>query len=250
MRSLSASKLKHLGLTVEKSSGNISHKFVVVDKETGLEKPVAVYDYTIGGKRFKFAADAGWSTNPGKCAWGLDVQAYSKIKDLPQNLKDTFISEMAQNLHNSDVCNTFISNVIKSGFKTRGIEKTVTWINPDILNALHQDNIKPQTPIIVLQDNRIGHIIGNVKIEKQKLSDGEMFDIYNIINNPDEVYIDYTSKNATGLIYIKNIENNKCIKVCTKLNKLNKQKPVNYIATASIVKRNSFKNIKMYKKIK
>ena len=250
VRSLSASKLKHLGLTVEKSSGNISHKFVVVDKETGLEKPVAVYDYTIGGKRFKFAADAGWSTNPGKCAWGLDVQAYSKIKDLPQNLKDTFISEMAQNLHNSDVCNTFISNVIKSGFKTRGIEKTVTWINPDILNALHQDNIKPQTPIIVLQDNRIGHIIGNVKIEKQKLSDGEMFDIYNIINNPDEVYIDYTSKNATGLIYIKNIENNKCIKVCTKLNKLNKQKPVNYIATASIVNRNSCKNIKMYKKIK
>ena len=77
-----------------------------------------------------------------------------------------------------------------------------------------------------------------------------MFDIYNIINNPDEVYIDYTSKNATGLIYIKNIENNKCIKVCTKLNKLNKQKPVNYIATASIVNRNSFKNIKMYKKIK
>ena len=60
------------------------------------------------------------------------------------------------------------------------------------MNALHQDNIKPQTPIIVLQDNRIGHIIGNVKIEKQKLSDGEMFDIYNIINNPDEVYIDYT----------------------------------------------------------
>lgn len=249
LRQLTAAQVKRLGLTVEDTEGKFSFKDVVVNQETGLTKPVLQYTFEKDGRMHKFSPDPGWSNNPGKCAWGIDVQAYSKIKDLPRELKDTFISKMAQNIHNKNSCNNFIANIIQSGFKAKGLEKTLTWINPDILNVLHKNNIRPQTPIVVLQDNRIGHIIGDVKAEKQKISNNDLFDMYDIINNPDEVYIDYTSRNSTGIIYVKDLKNGKCIKVCAKLNKINKHKPVNYISTASIVNKNSFNNIKMYKKI-
>ena len=156
---------------------------------------------------------------------------------------------MAQNTLSETVFKNFVKNNIKSGFMSKGLECTVTWIMPEMLKTLEKENINIKTPIVVLQDDRIGHIIGSAKVEKQKLSQDELLSLYEIINNPDERYYDYTRTNVTGLVYTRNIKNTeKCIKVCVKLNTYKSKIPVNYISTAGIVNKSSFNN-GLYKKI-
>ena len=118
-----------------------------------------------------------------------------------------------------------------------------------MLNKLAKENIKINTPVVVMQDSRIGHIIGEVKTEKQKIDDTQLLELYNIINNPDAVYLDYSKPDSKGLVYIRNLDKNKCLKVCVKLNKFKSKIPVNYISTAGIVDISSMNNPQIYKKI-
>lgn len=250
VRQLTAAEVERIGLVVEKSDKYLSYKDVVINDETGEMRKVAVFKTKdLAGKVLTMQTDAGWSSNVGKAAWDIDVLAFNTVKDMPEDIKNRFISEMAQNTLNEKVYKNFVSSVIKNGLKAKGIEKTVTWLQPVMLNKLNQEKIKINTPIVVIQDSRIGHIIGDVKTEKQKISEEQLKNLYKIINNPDAVYFDFSKPDTKGLIYIKNLDTNKCLKVCVKLNKFKSKVPVNYISTASIVDKNSMKNTKIYKKI-
>lgn len=250
VRQLTAAEVERMGLTVESSDKYLSYKDVVINDETGETKQVTVFKTKdLAGKVLTMQTDVGWSSNVGKAAWEIDVLAFNSIKELPQQAKDRFISEMALNTHTQKAYSNFVQNIIKNGLKAKGIEQTVTWVQPAMLNKLNKEKITVNTPVVVMQDNRVGHIIGNVKTEKQKITDEQLKDLYNIINNPDAVYLDYSKPNTKGIIYIRNLDSKKCIKVCVKLNKYKSKVPVNYISTAGIVDINSLKNKKIYKRI-
>lgn len=246
VKSLTENQLNQRGLKCESSKGKIRD---VTDIVGGEERGNKAFDFNIGGKSFTLKPDAGWGSNNAIKAWGLDVQAYKKIAKLPQEIQDRFISDMAQNVHNKKVLENFVNNYIKNDKKNEDTikEKTLTWITPTLLKRLKADDINLHTPIIVLTDDRIGHTLD------KKVDYDELIGIYDILNNPDGVYYDYTSKNGTGLAYTKNIDNKKCIKVCVKLNyKLKKGKKINvtnWISTVGKVLRVNMETGKDFKKI-
>lgn len=250
VRALTEQEAYRLGADIEKSDKELSYKDVVINEETGEKKQVAVFKTKdLAGKTLTMQADAGWSTNVGKAAWDIDVMAFNKVKDMPEDIKTRFISEMAQNTLSQKVYKNFAKNVIKSGLKSKGLETTLTWLQPAMLDKLSKEKIKINTPIVVMQDSRIGHIIGDVKTNKQKITEEQLYKLYDIVNNPDAVYYDYTRKGTTGLVYIKKLpQTKKCIKACVKLNKYKSKTPVNYVSTAGIVDIDSFKP-PLYKKI-
>lgn len=250
VRQLTAAEVQRLGAAVEKSGKNLSYKDEIINENTGETKQVALFKTTeLTGKPVVMKTDAGWSSNTGKAAWNIDVLAFNEVKDMPQNIKDKFISEMAQNTINERVYKNFVKNTIKNDLKSKGIETTLTWLKPVMLNKLAKEKVKINTPIVVMQDSRIGHIIGEVKTEKQKITEEQLLDLHEIINNPDAVYLDYSKSDSTGLVYIRLLDKYKCLKICVKLNKFKSKVPVNYISTAAIVDINSMNNPKIYKKI-
>lgn len=247
VRQLTQAEVDRMGLKVESSSDYLSMKDVVINEKTGETKQVAVFKTQIGGKEIFMQPDAGWSSNVGKAAWNIDVLAFNSVKDLPQNVKDRFISEMAENIHTKKAYQNFVKNILADGMKSKGLEQPLTWIAPDMLNILNKNKVSINTPVVVMQDDRIGHIIGS-KVAKQKISEEQLYNLYDIINNPDAVYFDYTKSNTTGLVYIRNIDDTKCLKVCVKLNKFKSKTPVNYISTAGIVDKTKL-NSPLYRKI-
>lgn len=248
VRQLTQADVDRMGLTVESSDKYLSFKDVVINDETGETKQVAVFKTKdLAGKDIFMQPDAGWSSNVGKAAWNLDVLAYNSVKDLPQNIKDRFISEMAENIHSQTAYQNFVKNIITDGMKAKGIEQALTWLSPDMLNILNKNKISINTPVVVMQDDRIGHIMG-AKVAKQKITQEQLYNLYNVINKPDAVYFDYTKQNTTGLVYVRNLDKEKCLKVCVKLNKFKSKTPVNYISTAGIVEKESL-NTHLYKKI-
>lgn len=253
VKSLTEREVERKGLSIEQSGSKLRYKDVVINKDTGETKQVAVLKVEDkAGRIIDFSPDAGWSSNVGKAGWDIDVLAYNAVLDLPQDVKDKFISDMAQNLHSQKSYENFISGVIKNGLKAKGIEKTLTWINPKTLSVLQKENISLKTPVVVMQDNRAGHIIGDVKVEKQRISEKQLKKLYDIINAPDEIYLD-TKDNS--LIFIKKLPKNEVedsrnwLKVSVKLDRKKKGSPVNYVSTASRINSATITKNKIYKKI-
>lgn len=253
VKSLSEREVERKGIKVERSGENLRYKDVIVNKDTGETKQVAVLTVEdLSGKVIDFSPDAGWSSNAGKAAWNLDVLAYDAVEGLPQELKDKFISEMAQNIHTHKAYESFILSAIANGLRSQGLEQTVSWFTPQIISAINKENISLQTPIVVMQDNRVGHIIGQVKADKQVINKTQLINMYQIINKPDETYIDINDNN---LIFLKKlssdeiVDNRDVIKVVIKLARLKKGNPVNYVATAGRVNSVTITRDKRYKKI-
>lgn len=253
VKSLSEREVERKGIKVESSGENLRYKDVIVNKDTGETKQVAVLTVEdLSGKVIDFSPDAGWSSNAGKAAWNLDVLAYDAVEGLPQELKDKFISEMAQNIHTHKAYESFILSAIANGLRSQGLEQTVSWFTPQIISAINKENISLQTPIVVMQDNRVGHIIGQVKADKQVINKTQLINMYQIINKPDETYIDINDNN---LIFLKKlssdeiVDNRDVIKVVIKLARLKKGNPVNYVATAGRVNSVTITRDKRYKKI-
>lgn len=242
VKSLSDRDLTRKSLKMEKSEGNLSEISTIVG---GEEKIITAYDFKVGTKEYRLKPDAGWDTNLGNKVWNTDVLAYSKIKELPQQIKDKFISDMAQNVHTQKAFETFVTKIVDNKLinKSPIKEIPVTWLSPSILKDLSKNKLAPKTPVIVFQDERIGHIL-NRKMELAKL-----LKIYEIINKPDAVYYDYTRQDNIGLAFIRFLNTKTCIKVCIKLDKTKRKKLVNYISTVGEVLSETLNDPKLYKKI-
>lgn len=242
VNSLTPEDIKKQGLTVESSKGKLVEVSTIVGKE---EKTLTGYDFNVNGRDFRLVPDAGWNTNLGEKAYNMDVLAYSKIQNLPQPVKDKFISDMAQNVHTQNNFKDFVTKIVDNKLINKSAIKEVpiTWIAPNILNKLAKTNFAPKTPVIVFQDERIGHILD------RKVALNELLGIYDIINRPDEVYYDYTRQGNVGLAFIRFLDNETILKVCVKLDKSKRKKLINYISTVGKVPKSELSNKKMYKKI-
>lgn len=242
VNSLTPEDIKKQGLTVESSDGHIKEISTIVGKE---EKSLTAYDFNVNGKNYRLVPDAGWNTNLGNKAWNMDVLAYSKIQNLPQPIKDKFISDMAQNVHTQNKFKKFVTKIVNNNLINKSTIKEVpiTWLSPKILKTLSKDNLSPKTPVVVFQDERIGHILD------RKVGITEFLKLYEIINNPDETYYDYTRRGNIGLAFIRFVDDKTVLKVCVKLNKKKRKQIVNYISTVGKVPKTELLNPKMYKKI-
>lgn len=238
VRSLSENEVKKLGVSVEKS---------------GIEEnSTTPYSFKLGSKEYTLQADAGWATNIGAHAWNLDVLAYNKIEKLPQELKDTFISQMAQNIHSKDAIENLIKKTIKNDLNSRGLEQTITWFTPKIIQALEKENIRLQTPIAVFEDRQVKHSLGARKVSKQQLSQQQFLRLYNMVSDYDEVYIDTQEHAIVYLKYLPKdeiVDGRDCIKIPVVINSSDKRRPVNYISTTGRISSKNIKTDKRYKKI-
>ena len=209
----------------------------------------------MGGYFQTTKTDAGWNYNVGKSAWNIDVLAYKEIAQLPTPIQDRFISDMAQNRHFKDRYVEWVNNILKNGTKNVELEKTLTWLSPSLIKELKKENYKIDSPIVVISDRRVGHS-GMNKNKGQALSKTEYLQIYNIVNNPDEVYYDYTQgPDVKQIAFVKLIPNSdKCIKVCVRFNQKSRFKYrkqlVNQVTTVGKVNYDSLKDQKQFKKIK
>jgi len=94
VRPLSPRNLEQRKLTVEKSTGKLGEKNVLVSKEHGLEEKVA----TFRAGKTRISPDPGFSYNPGKTAWQPNLKKYSpEIKKLLQ--PETFFNIADKKLH-------------------------------------------------------------------------------------------------------------------------------------------------------
>lgn len=152
---------------------------------------------------------------------------------------------MAQNVHTQEAFKKFVTKIIDNKLINKSPEKEVpvTWLAPYILNNLKKTKLVPKTPVVVFQDERIGHILD------RKVDFNELLELHEIINKPDEVYYDYTRQGSVGLAFIRFIDDEMIIKVCVKLDRAKRKKDVNYISTIGNVPKSELLNAKMYKKI-
>ena len=245
VRNLTKGEVSRKNLKVEETDGTFSTAKVKVGNEI---KEVPTYKFNDGGVERILKPDAGWETNLGVKAWGLDIQAWNKVKGMKDNLKYRFISQMASNPHREKIFKDFIDKVVANNLRGQREEKVLTWINPSLFEKLQKENIIAETPLVVFQDDRVPHIIG----ERAKLTKEQLYSAYNIVNNPDGIYFDYTKQKDDAIAFVKYIaDTNECLKVCIKVNKKHKKTklPVNYVSTAGIVDKSSLNDPKLYKKI-
>lgn len=196
VRNLTKNEVQKQGLTVEKTEGKFSAETTKVGNE---EKEVPVFNVNDRGVEKHLIPDAGWETNLGIKAWGLDIQAWNKVKDMPETIKYKFISEMATNPHNQKAYISWAKRIMKSDYSA-ATEKTLTWLTPHLYDKL-KVNADIESPIVVMNKGQISHSFKN-KNEKQMLSAKEYLNVYKIINNPDEIYFDYTNSKWTQIAFV------------------------------------------------
>lgn len=252
VKSLSEREVERKGIKVERSGENLRYKDVIVNKDTGETKQVAVLTVEdLSGKVIDFSPDAGWSSNAGKAAWNLDVLAYDAVEGLSQELKDKFISEMAQNPIKNKVFSNFITSVQKDDYVSKGIECTAGWMTPDTIAYLNNIDRTPSTPVIALGDDKALHLSRDAKKANQKLTSQQLDNLSKIIQANDGVYWDETGKDGR-ILYIKYLDEpdgdgKDCIKVVVHPDFVKKKKVVNYIITSGRIKKTDLINKKIKK---
>ena len=251
VRNLTKNEVQKQGLTVEKTERKFSTETIKVGNE---EKEVPVFNVNDGGVEKHLVPDSGWETNLGVKAWGLDIQAWNKVKDMPEDIKYKFISEMASNPHRKDVVSHIIKETLRRNeLRSRGIEATLNWFTPKIIDNLKQLGLEYKSPIITFEDRQVRHSLGNRKVKQQRLEKNQFTQIYDYIDNPDEIFIDMVEGTVNYVKFLpkeKIINECDCINIPVKINIDSKKRPTNYIGTTQRVKYSSvFLNKKRYKKV-
>lgn len=240
VKNLTEAEVNGKGLKIEKSGDNFKKRDVVINDETGETKEIGVYTTRdLRGKVIEMKTDAGWSSNVGKAAWDLDVLAYKTIQQLPDSLQDKFISQMAENTHNLKMVEWLIDRTLKhKNYGGYGVERTLTWFTPTVINYLKKNNIKLQYPAVIFHDGLVKHsLITKEKVPEQMLTLDQFKKLPKWIIEYDEVF--YDTKDP-AIVYVKFlpkdeiIDNRNCVKIPVIINNLNdnEHRPINYIGTS------------------
>ena len=75
----------------EQLQDNVGIITTVKQKVGGEMKEIPVYKFNDGGIDRVLKPDAGWEVNLGTHAWGIDVQAWNKVENMPEVVKYDFI---------------------------------------------------------------------------------------------------------------------------------------------------------------
>lgn len=255
VESLTEEDIKSGGLKVESSAGRLTSREVTVNPETGEKKTISgIRVQDSAGNIRTMETDAGWNSNPGKDSWNLDVLAYKKILECDPDIQAKFISEMAQNPHRKAVFTNFIEQSLKKDYRNIEQSTVITWFTPDVIKALRDNGKNFKTPVITMKAGKTTHTLRKEKVDRgQALSIEQTKNIYDYINNPDEVYLKMQNNKAVRVIYVKYlheddiIDNRNCIVIPINIS----SGIVNYAATAERVNhKDALSDTKTYKRIR
>lgn len=248
---LTKHQLEKEGLTVEKTEGKIKPTTVLSGDK---EMPSQTFTFENTGRMVNLTPDAGWGTNLGIKAWGIDVQAWNKVEGLPEEVKYNFIAKMAEASSKENKIRRLIDNALTHLDRPEGKREAAAWLTPIVYKKLTDRGIAAKTPLIGIQEGDISHLFGTRKNPAQRLTQKQLYDIHKILKEPDEIYLDTTDN---SLNFIKNLkedeieDNRDCIKINIKIDKSsNKKIAINRIGSAARVnKKDSFNNSEIHIKI-
>ncbi|MGN1153360.1 MAG: hypothetical protein ACI4S3_04970 [Candidatus Gastranaerophilaceae bacterium] len=145
-----------------------------------------------------------------------------------------------------------IKLTLDRGIKYYGKQVTLTWFTPKIIQALEDENIRLQNPIVPFESRQVYHSLGDRKNIKQRVTQTQLKNIYDYINKPDEIYIDTVEHAVVYVKYLPKdeiIDGRDCIKIPVPINTKDKKRPVNFIGTLGRIPSKSLKEGKRFKKI-
>lgn len=186
--------LRGKGLPVENSGGSLSTEQRLVSKDSGQLSPVTVYKDPVTGQ--KVTTGVGWNYNPG-AAWQLDVHAYEKALQLPEEIRQEFIAEMARAKIHQEMFPSWVDGMLAKG-KPKGFAITAGWMDGDIIQALQGKGIHPLTPVVTIDDKQIIHMT-LAKAKEIALSMEEIKSIPGYLSNPEAVLWD---KRKQNILYV------------------------------------------------
>ena len=161
---------------------------------------------------------------------------------------------MAENPHKSSQVQKLISEGLKNLGKPQGKREIATWLMPNVFQTLINEKTTFKTPLVKLTEGDISHFFGSRKNPKQVLSEKQVKNFYYYLNNPDEIWLDKKDESINFICYLQKdeiVDNRDVIKINIKIDKSNKQEPINYIGSAGRVSsRDIMKDKERYKKIK
>ncbi len=216
--------------------GVIEWEDVVISAETGEMRERAVFK--LGDITLK--ADAGWSYNPG-AAGLLEDSAFKKALNLPAGVRQQFVADMSkQAVLHPDMWDGFVERSIN--MKKQGFEISAGCLPFELLKKY-----KLSSATIIANDNVVQHIMRDAK--KAKITEDQLRDIPNILTDYDNIYQDKNDKNI--LVYTKDIDAKKTIKVVVAMNWRNKalKTTVNSIRSAGIVDIHRMNDTNKYRKV-
>ncbi|NLO90707.1 MAG: minor capsid protein [Elusimicrobia bacterium] len=229
VRKLTAAQVREKGLKVESSSGQMSWQDQLVSKRSGEVKPVSVYTDPETGTRV--ATDPGWSYNPGQ-AWSLDEAAWQKAQELPEEVRQDFMSEMSRSTLSAEFFPTWVDSILARGQSIR-FAMTVGWMNPELWAALDNAGITPASPVIAANDTGILHMLRDAKQARgAALSIDAIKKLPEYVRQPQAVLLD--TRDGKLLFVRAGTGTDKSLKVIVQVDyKLKgKETPVNFVRTS------------------
>jgi len=207
---LTADAVEREGYTVDSSEGRlIDHEIPLRDGSAATVKALRI---KVDGQDKLFAPDAGWSYNPGKAAFGNDIEVMRKISAV----KDRAIRVQAvQAINNSGLRHQVFANWVSGALARRAPghdAQVVGFVSEDIADFAKANNGGVEAArVLALPEKRLVHA------DNQKhhaggiaLTLAEYQSLPQVVAKPDAVYWDklhktlvYVAKGGDGgLVYV------------------------------------------------
>lgn len=195
VRALDDANVKERELKVERtSSENLTTEERIMPM--GIQTSVGLYKDPVTGE--KTVTGKGWSYNPG-AAWQLDVIAYEKSLELPPNIRQKFIGEMARAKIHQETFPSWVDGILARQ-QAKGFAVTAGWMDTEVMQSLKDRGINPATPVITIDDKRIVHMMLS-KSKEIALNMEEVKGIPGYLLNPEAVLWD---KRKQNILYVVN----------------------------------------------
>jgi SPP1 gp7 family putative phage head morphogenesis protein len=208
VRPLSRDAIDQENLTVESSAGRmVDHDITLQDGSTVTVKALRI---KVDGQDKLFAADAGWSYNPGKAAFGNDVEVMRKISAV----QDRAIRVQAvQAINNTGLRHQVFANWVSGALARRAPghdAQVVGFVSEDIADFARAHNGGTDAArVLVLPEKRLVHADGaKHQADGIALTLAEYQSLPKIVARPDAVYWD--TKHKT-LVYVRRLDNGEVI---------------------------------------
>lgn len=243
VRALDHEDVRDKEVKVEKTSPeNLSMEDRIMPR--GIQTSVGVYQDPVTGE--KTVTGKGWSYNPG-AAWQLDVTAYEKSLELPPNIRQKFIGEMARATIHQEMFPSWVDGIVAK--KTaKGFAVTAGWMDSEVLKGLDEKGIKPETPVIIVTDKQVIHMSLS-KEELIALSREELKAIPGYLANPEAVLWDKQKQNI--LYIVSSSTDDRKNKIVVEINfNIKKIGKVNPIITSGKVQLDTLEDTNRYEIIK
>lgn len=208
VRTLSDRRLKRLGLKPESSEGRLRtvQQELGVDKFTGevITRPATALRYTdpVSGETKWFTPSPGWSHNPGKLAYGTDIELLRKLS----RVKDSGLrAQVIQRINNNPARHKAFSAWVDARLRQRrpGHDAAVIGLITDTLAEwVHTNKKTGIARIVALPHKRLIHADSPKHAEDGiALSLEEYKRLPEILANPDAVYWDKKHRNLVFVQY-------------------------------------------------